>query len=85
MPMGNRRSETGKLYPEQGQIGELLGRKSGGSGVASLSGRPLEVSGNRHRRWMTVPDRKVGTELGLQAISLARRSNLSTDARPHFS
>src|SRR3954451_16814179 len=49
--------ETGKLYPEQGQIGEQSGSESGGSGVASLSGRPLEAAGNRRRRWMIVPGR----------------------------
>ena len=39
--------------------------------VAPLSGRPLETAGNRRRRWMTVPARKGGTELGLQTVSLA--------------
>ena len=38
--------------------------------VAPLSGRPQEASGNRRPRWMTIPALR-GTELGLQATSLA--------------
>ena len=54
----------GKPHREQGQIGE-----QGWSGPLGLSGRPLDRSGNRPAREMTVaassPD--AGTEPGLQA------------------
>src|SRR5687767_15190432 len=52
---GRAWSETGKLYLEQGQIGEHARAQARQGCVASLSGRPLEVAGNRRRRWMTVP------------------------------
>ena len=73
---GNRGGpgETGKLYLEQGQIGEQSDFGSAGARRSARAGR-LKTSGNRRRRWMTVPDRKVGTELGLQTVSLAFRAS----------
>src|SRR3954466_1016605 len=77
--------ETGKLYPEQGQIGGQGGPGNGiptRSGVASPSGRPHEASGNRRPRWMTITAIRGGTELGLQAASLTFRRFAVSSVRP---
>src|SRR5262245_50620843 len=46
--------ETGKLYRVQGQIGGPVRRKPHEERVAPLSGRPLEVPGDRRPRWMAI-------------------------------
>ena len=57
--------------------------------VALLSGRPQEVSGNRHRRWMTIPalarDRTrltghlIGTTLPLPLLGESTLSGVRRD------
>jgi hypothetical protein len=60
----DRAGETGKLYPEQGQIG---GRNRGPTTpgrrrVAKPSGRPHETAGDRRPRWMTVAAAKAAVQ-----------------------
>ena len=52
--------------------------------VAPPSGRPLEVSGDRHPRWMTITALARGTELGLQAASLALLRSFPSRRRRHL-
>jgi hypothetical protein len=60
----DRAGETGKLYPEQGQIG---GRNRGPTTpgrrrVAKPSGRPHETVGDHRPRWMTVAAAKAAVQ-----------------------
>ena len=78
-PRAGRRSETGKLHPEQGQIGGRNPCRATGRGRGAL---PSPRVGRMSRRatdgprWMAITGRRpapTGTELGLQTASLAER------------
>jgi hypothetical protein len=64
--------KRGKLYPEQGQIGgQAPVRRDDGALPGPRVGRTSRRATGGHR-WMTVAaGRARGTELGLQAVSLA--------------